>query len=318
MNLTRRVHVRHGGFVAADLRVGRRAADCSPFREASRVSPRGLKSAARRAVTLIETVLAISLLVTFMSLMYWFYGSSLETREEGLKRTQEVQLARVILQRMAEEIRQASGNTAGYGAGLVGYKRGISVNTLVIPDKILAEKRSIFDEQVAAQFDLQEIRYYVAWDEENLDEEGNPRPLGLVRRVSKTFNRGLVLETGSEEEAEDEEALAIKEELYAPEIKFLEFRYFDGASWWEDWELSQGNSLPMIVRITIGYTPLLPEEEEELELVDDNFLRDEEERDRIPDDQFTRFVRLVQSDVNPIGVRLQREASAFAESEGGL
>ncbi len=290
MSLTRRVHVRHGGFVAA-----------------------------RRAVTLIETLLATSLLVTFMGVLYWFYGSTLETREQGLKRTRDVQLARVILERMAEEIRQASGNTAGYGAGLIGYKRGISVNTLVIPEKILAQRRSIFDEQIAAQFDLQEIRYYVAWDEENLDEEGNPRPLGLVRRVTKTFNRGLVLETGfDDQEVEDEEALAVKEELYAPEIKFLEFRYFDGASWWEDWELTQGNSLPVMVRITIGYTPLLPEEDEELDLVEDNFLRDEDERERIPDDQFTRFVRLVQSDVNPIGVRLQREASAFGESEGGL
>lgn len=306
MNLTRHVHARNGGFVATDLR----AAD---------FSPRGVKSAARRAVTLIETLLATSLLVTLMGLLYWFYGSTLETREQGLKRTRDVQLARVILERMAEEIRQSSGNTAGYGAGLIGYKRGISVNTLVIPEKILAERRSIFDEQIAAQFDLQEIRYYVAWDEENLDEEGNPRPLGLVRRVTKTFNRGLVLETGSDdEEVEDEEALAVKEELYAPEIKFLEFRYFDGASWWEDWELTQGNSLPVMVRITIGYTPLLPEDEEELDLVEDNFLRDESERERIPDDQFTRFVRLVQSDVNPIGVRLQREASAFGESEGGL
>ncbi|MHC4063542.1 MAG: hypothetical protein ACYSUQ_06680 [Planctomycetota bacterium] len=273
----------------------------------------------RRAVTLLETVLAVSLMVTFMGMMYWFYESSLETREEGLKRTHDVQLARVLLQRMAEEIRQASGNTPGYGTGLIGYKHGISVNTLVIPDKILAQKRSVFDEQIAAQFDLQEVRYYIAWDEENLDEEGNPRPLGLVRRVSKTFNRGVVFETDTEgEESEDEEAAAVKEELYAPEIKFLEFRYFDGASWWEDWELAQGNSLPLMVRVTVGYTPLLPEEEEELDLVEDNFLRDEEERDRIPDDQFTMFVRLVQSDVNPIGVRLQREASAFSASEGEL
>ncbi|MHC4609477.1 MAG: hypothetical protein ACYS7M_03930 [Planctomycetota bacterium] len=273
----------------------------------------------RRAVTLLETVLAVSLMVTFMGMMYWFYESSLETREEGLKRTHDVQLARVLLQRMAEEIRQASGNTPGYGTGLIGYKHGISVNTLVIPDKILAQKRSVFDEQIAAQFDLQEVRYYIAWDEENLDEEGNPRPLGLVRRVSKTFNRGVVLETDSEEEeTEEEEAAAVKEELYSPEIKFLEFRYFDGASWWEDWELAQGNSLPLMVRVTVGYTPLLPEEEEELDLVEDNFLRDEEERDRIPDDQFTMFVRLVQSDVNPIGVRLQREASAFSASEGEL
>ena len=82
--------------------------------------------------------------------------------------------------------------------------------------------------------------------------------------------------------------------------------------------LAQGNSLPMMVRITVGFTPLPPEEEEKLDLVEDNFLRDEQEQEPVPDDQFTVFVRLVQSDVNPIGVRLQREASAFSESEKGL
>jgi len=269
-------------------------------------------------VTLIEVLLAVSLLTMFMGVLYWFYESSLQTRQEGLKRSRDVQLARVILDRLAEEIRQASGNTTGYGVGLVGDKHGISVNTLVIPDRILAEKRSVFDEQLAGQFDLQEVRYYIAWDEENLDDEGNPRPLGLARRVTKTFRRGVHIETEGQEEPTEEEASAVKEELYAPELKFLEFRYFDGANWWEDWQLNQGNSLPMMVRITVGYTPLLPEDEQKLELVGDNFLRDESEQERIPEDQYTVFVRLVQSDVNPIGVRLQREASSFGESEGGM
>ena len=121
-----------------------------------------------------------------------------------------------------------------------------------------------------------------------------------------------------DEKGQDEEALAVKEELYAPEIKFLELKYFDGANWWDDWQLMLGNSLPMMVRVTVGFTPLPPEKEQEMELVEDNFLRDEEERDPLEDDKFTVFVRLVQAEVNPIGVRLQREASAFSESEGAM
>jgi hypothetical protein len=267
----------------------------------------------------METMLATSLLVTLMGMMYWFYGSALETREESLTRTRDVQLARVILSQMADEIRRASGNTLGYGIGLVGYEDSISVLTPVLPDRIVHRRQFLGDAQVAAQFDLQEVRYYIAWDEENLDEEGNPRPLGLVRRVTKTFNRGVFFDFGDEEEdVEDEEALAMKEELYAPEIKFLELRYFDGASWWETWELAGGNTLPMMVRITIGFVPVLPEDLEEMDLVEDNFLRDEAEQEELPEDRYTMFVRLVQSDANPIGVRLQREASAFSESEAGL
>jgi hypothetical protein len=272
-----------------------------------------------RSVTLLETVLAIWLLVTFMGMMFWFYDSSMEASQDGTRRTHDVQLARVVLERIAQEIRQTSGNTAGFGPGLIGEEHALSVNTLVLPDKILSRRRSITEDQIAAQFDLQEVRYYIAWDEENLDEEGYPRALGLARRVSKTFNRGVFIERESDdEEGQDEEALAVKEELYAPEIKFLELKYFDGATWWDDWQLMLGNSLPMMVRVTVGFTPLPPEKEEEMELVEDNFLRDEEERDPLEDDKFTVFVRLVQAEVNPIGVRLQREASAFTESEGAM
>ncbi len=277
----------------------------------------------RRAVTLVEMVIATSLLITLMGMMYWFYGSTLETREDGLTRTRDVQLARVVLSNMANEIRTSTGNTPGYGVGLFGIEDSISVNTIVLPDKIVNRRHFLGDTtEVAGQFDVQEVRYYIAWDEENLTEEGDPRALGLVRRVTKTFNRGVYFETDAEqeEEVEDEEALAVKEELYAPEIKFLEFRYFDGATWWEKWELGGGteNTLPMMVRITIGFEPVVPDELAEMELVEDDFLRDEEEREELPADRHTMFVRLVQSNANPIGVRMQREASAFAESEGGL
>jgi hypothetical protein len=271
----------------------------------------------KRALTLVETMLATSILVTLMGLMFWFYNSSLDTRQDGLKRNADLQLVRVILDRMADEIRTASGNTPGYGAGLVGFKHALSINTLVVPDRILSETRSIADEEIAGQFDLQEIRYYIAWDEENLDENGDPRALGLVRRVSKTFNRGFYLETGSEEEAEEEEALAVKEELYAPEIKYLDLRYFDGLNWWETWELAQGNSLPVLVRITIGFVPVLPEDEER-DLIEDEFLRPEQEREELAPDRHTILVKLVQSEANPLGVRLQREASALAASEEAL
>ena len=272
-----------------------------------------------RALTLLETILAVSILVALMGLMFWFYGSTLDTREDGLARTANLQLVRVILDRMANEVRTASGNTEGYGAGLVGYKHAFSVNTPVIPDRILSEKRSLTDKQIAGQFDLQEVRYYIGWDEENLDEDGNPRALGLVRRVSKTYNRGVYVEKATKgDDVEDEESLAVKEELYAPEIKYLDILYSDGMNWWEDWDLPGGNSLPLMVRITIGFEPVLPEDEE-LERIDENeFLRPEEEQEELAPDRHTILVKLIQSEANPLGVRLQREALALTASEEGL
>ena len=160
------------------------------------------------------------------------------------------------------------------------------------------------------------------WDDEQEDDEGVKLCHGLWRTEQKTFDPNPTFVIDEEDLAGEQETRLIgprsEGALIAPEIKFLEFKYFDGATWWDNWQLMQGNSLPMMVRVTLGFTPLPPEKEEELELVEDNFLRDEEEREPLEDDKFTMFVRLVQSDVNPIGVRIQREGSAFGDSERAM
>lgn len=269
---------------------------------------------ARRGFTLLEVVIAISLLVMLMSMLMVFYDNALVQRDEGTKRSRDAQLARVILERMSREVRQAVGNVPGYGVGVFGYKDRIEVNTLVMPDRKLSEVQSIRQRKIPPQFDLQQIRYYVAWDEENLTEDGDPRALGLVRRESKTYLRdALVVSEEAEESAEEvEEAqMAFKEELYAPEIRFLELKYFDGATWWDDWELTQGNSLPQLVRITIGFEPVIPESED-MDIVEDDFLEDEDEIDPLPGDRYSILVRPVQADVF-FGSRMSREVSSFSE-----
>ncbi len=261
--------------------------------------------------------MAVSLFVLLLSLVYSFYDSSLALRDRGTKVSRDVQLVRVVMDRICREIHQATGFGGGYGAGIIGDKNAISINTLVIPDRELSEQRQIDDQPLPGQFDLQEIRYYVAYDEDHPDENGYPRSLGLVRRAIKTFNTDVVIDELEEGEADAQRA--VKEELYAPEIKYVEFKYFDGATWWDDWQISQGNALPQIVRVTLGYVPHPPEEQEdELAEID---IGDEDRKDPLPADQYTRFVRLIQADTF-FGSRLTREASAFSESasagEGGL
>lgn len=267
-----------------------------------------------RAVTLLEVILAMGLLTMLTSSLYFFYGSSIDTRERSLAITRRTQLVRVLLTRMAEEIRQASGFVEGYGAGLVGFPHAISVNTLTLPDRILSQQRDVSLDQLPGQFDLREVSYYLAIDEENLDDEGLARMLGMVRKEEKTYNRVVVIQ--GEEEGEAEETLAVKEELYAPEIKFLEFRYFDGAAWWHTWELERGNSLPQMVRITIGFTPdpdTLDGEEDAIELIEEIFESDEDDVEPMPADRFAIFVRLVQGDTF-FGSRVSRAAASFAAS----
>ncbi|NOX58291.1 MAG: prepilin-type N-terminal cleavage/methylation domain-containing protein, partial [Planctomycetes bacterium] len=273
-----------------------------------------LRKHSRRGFTLLEVIIAIALMVMLMAILFAFYDNALTQREEGAERSRKAQLARVVLERMAREIRQAVGAIPGYGVGVFGFKDKVEVNTIVLPDRKLSERRSIRNRRLPPQFDLQQIRYYIAWDEENLDDEGNPRALGLVRRLSKTYLRNAVVvsqEVDDAAEATDEAELAFKEELYAPEIRFLEMKYFDGATWWDSWQLTQGNSLPQIVRITIGFEPVIPEAED-LDIVEDDFLEGEEKVDPLPLDRYSILVRPEQADVF-FGSRMSREASAFSE-----
>lgn len=44
-------------------------------------------------------------------------------------------------------------------------------------------------------------------------------------------------------------------ELLAPEVNYLEFRYFDGLDWYTDWDSDAMGGLPVAIEITIGLDP---------------------------------------------------------------
>lgn len=44
-------------------------------------------------------------------------------------------------------------------------------------------------------------------------------------------------------------------QMVAPEVQWLQFRYFDGLSWYDEWDSSTIGSLPRAVEVTIGFEP---------------------------------------------------------------
>jgi type II secretory pathway component PulJ len=75
------------------------------------------RSARRSAFTLLEMIISIGLFVTLMGFLFTFYDTVLREREEGQAVSRNAQLARVVLDRMARELRQATANTPSYGTG---------------------------------------------------------------------------------------------------------------------------------------------------------------------------------------------------------
>jgi len=266
-----------------------------------------------RGMTLLELLLALGLITMVSSIMFLFYDVTLRSREHGRKVIYDGQLARTVAMKIAEEIRSANGFLVGVGAGVSGKERLITLQTVVLPDKEVFLRKSIKDDPLPAQCDIRQVRYYLAYDDEDTHEypDGTqgPKPLGLVRAEIKTpFQTALIAnrETG------------VNLDLFAPEMKYLRFRYFDGVEWLDRWDFSQGigsgglgNSLPQAVEVTVGYDELPPQEDDELDFNSPDLLPAPPEP--YSPKTYTVVVRLPQADVF-FGSRLMRAQNRSSQS----
>ena len=198
--------------------------------------------------TLLEMVVSISLMVVTLTSVLFFYSNMLRARRQGTEMAQSSRLDRVLLRQMAREIRQArriqefqrlDENEHGFGGKLL----GIELWTYGVPGREHMEERDIRDKYVRAEYDLRRVQYYVIRADEIRDENGDPTVFGLARKESRIRNRPVRVEG-----EEGDEPI----ELISSEIKYLEFRYWDGAQWTATWENADEAALPQAVRITLG------------------------------------------------------------------
>ena len=226
----------------------------------------------RTALTLIEMVLALGLITLIATVMFTFYDISLRTRDHGMRRIVDGNLARVVALKIADEIRSANG-FLGRTPGVSGKDRIITLQTVVLPDKSLFIDRKIQDVLPPAESDIRQVQYYLSYDYDQTYEYPvgtvGPAPMGLVRREIKTLNQAIIREDQQE---------SVDLDLFAAEMKYLRFRYFDGVEWIDKWDVGDlgggmGNSLPQAIEVTVGYTALPPKlEEEELDLQNEDIL----------------------------------------------
>ncbi len=217
------------------------------------------------------------------------------------------------------------------------------------------------DAPPAGEFDLVKIEYKIVQHPDLDHEDGYLLPLGLarveIRRPKKDSaetgeafrDEDMPLDEAPLDEEVDEfgdpiegdsvEFLYDEEEevdpgigpdiqwneLYAPDIRYLRFCYFDGNKWWNRWDITGENPLPQIVQVTIGFDSR-PAYGEEVELGEDEDLfceclnSDEEmseieECEPFPADTHTILVRVLQAD-SFFGSRITRETQSLVEEAG--
>lgn len=303
----------------------------------------------RRALTLLEVLLSMGLLVVLSSMTYWFYSSSLDIRREGLVASRRLRLVRVVLDRMGREIRQAVTMTKEGVPGLRGEAERIWITTLRVPSREIARERSVHDLAPPAEFDLTKVEYKIARHPEILHPDGYELPLGIARveipvprpdsyQTGEGRENDRMVVGGEEGAAEAEAALLDEqllreadaqgidfstevhwEELYAPELKYLRFCYYDGNRWWDDWDIKGENPLPQMVMVTVGFEPLPPFDDEFLDRDLEEFCtcmnQDPVDCLPLPPDQYSMIVRVTQSD--PLfRSRITRETQDFLQRAG--
>jgi len=321
----------------------------------------------RRGVTLLEIILALGILIFVSSMTYWFYSSSLETSREGTAAAQKLRLVRIVLDRMATEIRQASAMTVDNWIGIRGEAEAIRLSSYRVPSREQSkELLSTGDKPPPAEYDLTKVEYKIVRHPEILHEDDYEYPLGLARieipvpRPAPALT-DEELEEGEEEEEEgaedgaegdqagedgfeedfgaddsrlDEEIFGDEEEsgdpdlgpqiqwdeLYAPEIRYLRFCYYDGYKWWDSWDVTGENPLPQLVMVTVGFECHPPFGEElGLDEINEEFCEclneDPVDCEPLMEDQFSMVVRVSQSD--PLfRSRVSRETQAMVQELG--
>ena len=262
--------------------------------------------------TLLEMVLAIGLMTLVLASTMFFYSNTLKTRGEGEKLAQRSQLERALLGQMAREIGQArrintyekkGSEEKGFGGRLLGIE--LLTNVMLDPQQYL--ERDFRDKEVPGEFDLRRVIYYLIRADDLEDEEGRPRVFGLARHEFKLRNRAVQIEGEEYEE---------RVELIAPEIRYLSFRFFDGAAWASRWQGSDENFLPQAVWITLGREPA-EEDEEFLDSLSDRERFEKEDEEYHPD-RVTRIVRVRLADPTGISSRAFNLPNELGLGQGGF
>ncbi len=320
---------------------------------AKRRWPRWRPRYSRRGVTLLEVILAMGILVVVTSMTYWFYSSTLQTSRDDTEVARRLRLARSVLDRMSVEIRQAASMAIDKQMGIKGQAEQIWLSSYRVPRREIASHASFYRPAPPPQYDLATVEYHIVRHPEIQHEDGWALPLGMARVEGLTPrpeqplpSAGDERETPPPEERDpppDDELFGDDsfgdeffgegdaatlgagldpfinwDELYAPEIRYLRFCYYDGKKWWDRWEVQSDNPLPQLVQVTIGFTeePSLDEDVLLDDKINEEFCTclNEEPVDCEPlaRDKFSIVIRVPQAD--PLfRSRVNRETQALTE-----
>lgn len=216
----------------------------------------------RFGLTLLEVILAVSIIVIMMTVMLTFMWRTLQIREQVILDADHAQVARLFLERISDELRGVLGGEElrfPVEQRLIGTRRSIEFLTTEMADRSQYEFYDESEEPPPARHDVQWVSYALWVEEEMTTEDGNPMVGGILRTLRRTLSQAII---------DEDEPLQQRNDNWAPELGYLEFRYYDGVEWHTEWEIVEGNSLPQMIMITVGYDSITMSDWQDFDLDD--------------------------------------------------
>jgi len=208
-----------------------------------------------RGVTLLEAVLAISLAVVLIALVYAYYRTTLHARDTLNEFNRTTLAQRRVLEMMAEDLRSTLPFST-LQTGLQGSAEEFTIPRAVLPPLSLflsdaATPEPEVDRSLPPSNDVQLVGYDVQLVGYRLyryeDEDGVEQIGGIERTCQRTVMAAAA------EEGEDVKAVLLSER-----VRFLHVTYWDGEAGEEGQWVDSWSSLepPAAVRIELGLEPL--------------------------------------------------------------
>ncbi len=183
----------------------------------------------RAGFTLLELLLALSIAAVVAAGVYGVVRGGVDAQRAGEDATRTLQIARVALCRIASSLRCAFVSQGKLRGAFVGEDESDGDSDLDSLSFVADNHEPREDEN--GECDLVKLEYYIDTDE-------------------STDERGLV-ESASSVVVSDEDAEPDVIEI-APEIRSLNFRYYDGEEWQDEWDSTTSVVLPRGVEIVIA------------------------------------------------------------------
>ncbi|MBI5387636.1 MAG: hypothetical protein HZA90_23500 [Verrucomicrobia bacterium] len=199
----------------------------------------------RSAFTLLEVVLAVSIAIGLLLVVLYFYRQAADLRTELLKEAERVSATRLIMDRITADLRTAR-NDAAAGKTLSGSATSLRLLRTDPPSRA-AWTGSRLGRAGFAETDLKWVDYSVG----SATEGTNVVATGLTR----TEQPYVELKPMSAARRQNQVTVEVEEtkppaaEPLSDAIRYVRFRYFDGAKWTESWS---GARLPLGVEVTLA------------------------------------------------------------------